>query len=345
MSGHRGGRGLPSRRACLSLPLLVAASHPCSARSRDSGEEQSGRRELQDRHAHLHATSTIAHLISHPAFEGFARRILPWDDRDYDDQAPLSAIGNLLPYHSHVDTETTVNALNRMIDDIGQGQKVFFDIYTDAEKRNDVTKAYAGFFFFRGQPGAPFAMIAPGGGFAYVGSVHEGFPYADAISKAGFNAFVLKYRAGLGGEAATQDLAVALSLVFRDAETLGVGTRGYSLWGSSAGARMAASIGSHGTGRFGGVGLPKPSVVVMAYTAHSDHAADEPPTFVVVGERDGIAPPVTMQRRISALRRTGTVVEYREYPGVGHGFGLGTGTSAEGWIGEAIRFWKRHQPR
>jgi len=334
-----------SRRACLSAPLLVAASNHCFARPLEGGTGGSDRSERHGRHAHLHADSTIGHLLSHPAFEGFARRVLPWDDREYDEQAPLRAIGRLLPYHSHVDVKTTVNALNRMIDDAGQGRTIFLDIYTDSEKRSDSTKSHAGLFFFRGQPGAPFAMIAPGGGFAYVGSVHEGFPYADAISKAGLNAFVLKYRAGLGGTAATQDLAVALSLVFRDAETLGVGTRGYSLWGSSAGARMAASIGSHGAKQFGGTDLPKPSAVVMAYTAHADHAADEPATFVVVGERDGISPPFTMQRRISALRHAGTDVEYREYPGVGHGFGLGIGTSAEGWIDDAVRFWKHHQPR
>ena len=36
-------------------------------------------------------------------------------------------------------------------------------------------------------------MIAPGGGFTYVASVHEGFPYAVEINKRGFNAFVLLY--------------------------------------------------------------------------------------------------------------------------------------------------------
>jgi NADP-dependent 3-hydroxy acid dehydrogenase YdfG len=35
-------------------------------------------------------------------------------------------------------------------------------------------------------------------------------------------------------------------------------------------------------------------------------------------------------------------VAYQRYPGVGHGFGLGTGTSAEGWIADAIRFWAKH---
>src|SRR5215204_2756203 len=57
-----------------------------------------------------------------------------------------------------------------------------------------------------------------------------------------------------------------LSHVFRNARMLGVGTQGYSLWGSSAGARMAAAIGSHGLARFGGDDLPKPSAVVIAYT-------------------------------------------------------------------------------
>jgi acetyl esterase/lipase len=294
---------------------------------------------------HLSAESTIGDLLRHPALAGFARLALPWDDRAYDEQTKLSAVGALLPYHSDVDEASTVSALNRLIDDARQGQAIFFDIYTEAEKRDEPAKAHTGLFFYRGQPGAPYAIIAPGGGFAYVGTVHEGFPYAAEISKAGFNAFVLKYRAGEGGAVATQDLAVAISFVFRNADALGVSARGYSLWGSSAGARMAASIGSHGVARFGGAELPKPSAVVMAYTAHSDLSSDEPPTFVVVGEGDGISPPSAMERRVSALRRSGAEVEYRKFPGVGHGFGLGVGTSAEGWIDEAIRFWSRHQPR
>jgi acetyl esterase/lipase len=47
-----------------------------------------------------------------------------------------------------------------------------------------------------------------------------------------------------------------------------------------------------------------------------------------------------MRRRVDALRKNGTPVEFHEYEGLGHGFGLGTGTSAEGWVFEAIRFWE-----
>ena len=174
-----------------------------------------------------------------------------------------------------------------------------------------------------------------------MGSVHEGFPYAVEINRRGYNAFVLRYRVGHGGMIATEDLAAALSFIFRNASALGVSTENYSLWGSSAGARMVAAIGTHGVARFGKNALSKPSAIVMAYTAHSEYSAGDPPTFAVVGDQDRIAPPSTMERRVDALRRAGVMVEYRRYPALGHGFGLGAGTSAEGWIDEAVDFWER----
>ena len=294
---------------------------------------------------HLDAKSTLRDLLRHPAFAGFAHLILPWDDRAYDEQMPLTRIGSLLPYHTHVDPETVAAGLNRMIDDAASGKTVFYRFYSDARTQQEPAKGNTGLFFFRGRPGAPFAVIAPGGGFSYVASVHEGFPYAVAISGKGYNAFVLRYRAEQGGTVATQDLAAAVSYILGNAATLGVSPTGYSLWGSSAGARMAAAIGSYGAAKYGGGNAPKPSAVVMAYTAHSDYSSSEPSTFVVVGEQDGIAPPAVMEKRVEALRRAGTAVEYHRYKGLGHGFGLGTGTSADGWVRAAIRFWERSMPK
>ena len=317
---------------CVNVPDgRPQSGAPLSARSTDVSASQ---------RVHLDAKSTLRDLLRHRAFDGFAPLILPWDDRVYDQQMSLARISSLLPYHTHVDVETVTSALNRMIDDAAGGKTVFYRFYSDAQRRQQTAKSTTGLFFFRGRPGAPLAVIAPGGGFSYVASVHEGFPYAAVISSKGYNAFVLKYRVGSGGTVATQDLAAAVSYIFEHAATLDVDTHGYSLWGSSAGARMAAAIGSHGVASYGGGDRPKPSAVVMAYTAHSDYASGEPPTFAVVGEKDGIAPPVTMQRRVEALRDAGTKVEYRKYPNVGHGFGLGTKTSAEGWIFDAIRFWE-----
>jgi acetyl esterase/lipase len=318
--------------AVAALSLFFAVS---------SAETNAQTQAVGSKGGHLAADNRLRDLLQHPAFEGFGRLILPWDNRTYDEDMPLSNLGSLLPYHTQVRPDVVVGSLNRMIDDANNGKPVFYDFYGSAQKQEQAARENTGLFFYRGKPGAPFAIISPGGGFSYVGSVHEGFPYAVEISERGYNAFVLKYRAGQGGAVATQDLAAAISYVFRNAESLGVSTDSYSLWGSSAGARMAAAIGSHGVAAFGGDNLPKPSTVVMAYTAHSDFSPKEPPTFAVVGENDGIAPPSAMERRVAALRNAGTDVELRRYRNIGHGFGTGAGTSAEGWIADASQFWEK----
>jgi acetyl esterase/lipase len=300
---------------------------------------------LRSSMAHVAPSDRLGDLLDHPALSGYARLLLPRNDIEVDRKTRLGDFASLLPYHTQVDARDVVAGLNRLIDDAAAGRRLFIDIYTPAEKARDPTKADTGLFFLRGRPGAPFAVIAPGGGFSYVATVHEGLPYALAINRHGFNAFVLRYRVGQGGTAATEDLAAALSTIFRHAAALQVSTEGYSLWGSSAGARMAAAIGSHGAARFGAEPLPRPAAVVMAYTGHSDTSEEEPPTFVVVGERDPISPPAVMERRLAALERAGVPVAYRKIAGLGHGFGPGTGTAAQGWIDEAVRFWERAASR
>ena len=176
------------RLACVALSLLLAASFAgreagdrvVSASNAGDTMNEQARGNSGD---HLTADQTIADLLGHPAFSGFGRLLLPWDDRAYDNRMRLRDVGALLPYHSHVDPGTVVSALNHMIDDVNNGKTIFYEFYTEAEKKEQPAKANTGLFFFRGKPGAPFAVIAPGGGFSYIGSVHEGFPYAVAISK------------------------------------------------------------------------------------------------------------------------------------------------------------------
>ncbi len=290
---------------------------------------------------HLTTRHTVRDVVDHPAFAGFGRFILPLDRRRYDEDMPLENVASLLPYHSNVNPDAAVSTINYRIDKAASGATSVYDFYTDQQKQSDPTKESTGLFFFRGEPGAPFAVISPGGGFSYVGSVHEGFPHAIALSQKGYNAFVLQYRVG-SERIATEDLAAALSYIFENAATLEVSTKDYSLWGSSAGARMVARIGSHGTAAYGGAELPRPSTVVMAYTGHTDFTKEDPPTFVVVGDSDGIASASTMERRVNSLQSAGIDVEFHVYRDVGHGFGLGIGTNAEGWLDDAVRFWENH---
>lgn len=334
-----------SQRQTIAMALLLAAFTQSASAQESSTIHPAGTpaQAATQMTPHLTVNGRLADILDNPAFVGFAERVLPWHGRSYDPAMPLAQIESLLPYHSGVDTGTVVAALNWMIDDANAGQTIFYEIYSEAERQSDSAKSATGLFFLRGRPDAPFALIAPGGGFSYVGSVHEGFPYAQAISDLGLNAFVLTYRTGQGGRIATEDMARALGWIFDNAAQLEISTEGYSVWGSSAGARMAAFIGSHGPAAFDGADLPKPAAVVMAYTSHSDLSASEPPTFVVVGEDDRLASPANMESRIAALRRISTPVEYHRFPALGHGFGAGTGTSADGWIEQAVRFWEAHR--
>lgn len=49
-----------------------------------------------------------------------------------------------------------------------------------------------------------------------------------------------------------------------------------------------------------------------------------------------------MERRVENLRSAGVEVAYHRYERAGHGFGLGTGTDAEGWLDLAVQFWQKH---
>jgi len=290
---------------------------------------------------HLTTRSIVSDIVNHPAFKGFGDLLLPLDNNSAYYNTLLSDVSSLMPYHSHVEPAVVVGALNHMIDEANAGRTIFYNFYTEEQKRQDPGKKYTGLLFFRGNPGASFAIVCPGGGFSYVGSLHEGFPLALEICKKGFNAFVIRYRIG-SEQLATEDLAAAIDFVFREAKTLAVDAKAYSLWGGSAGARMAGNIALNGVARYGGVNMPKPATAVIAYTGQSTFSSDFSPAFITVAANDGIANVSTVEKRVENLVNAGVDVEYRRYESAGHGFGLGTGTDAEGWLDLAVRFWQNH---
>ena len=277
----------------------------------------------------------IDEVISYPGFGDWGRMVFPVDTGYYSG----STLGSLrLTWYSNIQPAKTVEIVNYMRDKADAGEQIFFDIYTEEEEAADLWKSNTGLFFFKGDPGAKFSICNAGGGFAYVGAMHDSFPHALELSKRGYNAFALIYRPG--AQIACEDLARAISFIFEHAQELQVSTESYSLWGGSAGARMAANLGTYGPAYFGGDDLPQPATVVMQYTGHTDYSPNDPPTFACIGKDDGIASPQTMQRRLDALAALGIPTEFHAYEGLGHGFGLGSGTVAEGWIDDAVAFWE-----
>ncbi len=279
----------------------------------------------------------ISEVTYYPSFEDWGRLIFPVDEGYYSG----STLGSLrLTWYSNIHPAKTVEIVNYMKDKTDAGEQIFYPIYTDAEIAADPWKADTGLFFFKGNPGAKFAICNAGGGFAYVGAMHDSFPHALELSKMGYNAFALIYRPG--SQTACEDLARAIAFIHEHAEELEVDAADYSLWGGSAGARMAAWLGSYGTAAFGEADYPRPAAVIMQYTGLGEVYGNEPATYNCVGTNDGIASYRTMERRITAIQANGTDAMIEVFPGLSHGFGLGTGTVADGWINNAVSFWERN---
>lgn len=279
----------------------------------------------------------VTDVINDEVFDGYGRLIFPVDMQISDDLT-LKNINTILPWYSEINTDKTVEIVNYMKEKAGSGQQIFYDIYSDDEKKSDLDKQNTGLFFFKGNTGAKSAIVNAGGGFMYVAGMHDSFPHALELSKKGYNAFALIYRPG--ARTACEDLARAIAFLHEHADELGIDMSDYSLWGGSAGARMAAWLGAYGTSAFGEKQYPKPAAVIMQYTGLSEVTGDEPPTYACVGTSDGIASYRSMERYISRIKNNGINAKIEVFDGLSHGFGLGQNTVADGWLDRAVMFWE-----
>jgi len=281
--------------------------------------------------------TSIADVANDPEFGDYGRLIFPVNSGYMSG----STLGDLrLTWYNYIDPDKTVEICNYMKAHAENGDVIFYDIYSEAEKKADPAKKDTGLFFFKGESGAKFAVVNAGGGFAYVGAMHDSFPHALELSKKGYNAFALIYRPGW--QTACEDLSRAIAFIFEHSDELEVDTDGYSLWGGSAGGRMADWVGTYGTEYFGEKAYPHPAAVIVNYTGLSEVTGYEPPTYSAVGTSDGIANWRTMKARLDAMSEMGIPTEFHSYTGLPHGFGLGTGTNAEGWINDAVAFWENN---
>lgn len=283
-------------------------------------------------------TSSVKDVIQNPYFRDFGRLLFPVD-RSVSEGMTLEQIssGSVYVWYHNIEPDKTVEIIENLHDRAASGEQVFFDIYTEEEKAEDPSKEDTGLFFFKGNPGEKFAVVNAGGGFMYVGAMHDSFPHALELSKMGYNSFALIYRP----EDPYADLAQAIQFIYDHAKELEVNSEDYYLWGGSAGARMAATLGNREVlSYFEMTEIPQAAAVIMQYTGYSTVSNQDAPTYACVGTGDGIASWKTMQSRLQGLEKMGVPTEFHVYDGLPHGFGLGTGTEAEGWIQDAAAFWE-----
>lgn len=217
----------------------------------------------------------------------------------------------------------------------------------------------------------PCAILVPGGGYYMVSSFIEGVPIARKLNGLGISAFIVYYRLKKKGRypAPMDDLARAVREISQQADTYNLDMENYSIWGASAGGHLAASFGTDNMG-YSHYQLPRPGAIILAYpvitmnkalthigshdnllgkdapeetedvTSVEKHVSpDFPATYIWCGDKDAIVSPENTKIMVDSLRQAGVPVESHIFPNADHGIGPGTGTSAEGWVNQAVKFW------
>lgn len=245
----------------------------------------------------------------------------------------LRDVGRLLPYHTNVRPDEAAAVLNYLKAEKEKGEQIFYPLIKSSQGT-----PITGLFFFRGKPGNRFAVICPGGGFRYVGAIHEGFPLAMYLASQGINAFVIVYRVG-GADIACRDLAQGIDFIFEHAAELKFPQRitpfgeaqPVPVWPLTSAAILLPPLEERSLKGHPQSLCSTPATLILA--------GRSPATYAVVGDADPIANPDTMEWRINQLKRSGVPTKFNLIHGISHGFGLGTRSPAEGWAKDALDFW------
>lgn len=284
-------------------------------------------------------SSTIKDVLNDEHLKDFARLLFPID-LNTPEHLTLAEISSskYFIWYTNIKAEKTVEILNYLKDEVINGHQVYYQIYTNSQIKQDVSKSNVGLFYFRGKAFEKFALMCAGGGFMYVASMHDSFPHALYASQKGHNSFALIYRV----DRPYEDCVQAIHYIMDHSDLLHVNKLDYSLWGGSAGARIAAICGNKNVFKrlSNREDIEKASAVILQYTGYSNVSINDAPTYACCGTQDGIASYLEMNQRHLELKKLGINSEFHAYNGLGHGFGIGTDTIAKDWILDALKFWE-----
>lgn len=267
--------------------------------------------------------------------------------------------------------------LNR-VDEILEGGATFsYQVYDAESVKANEEKGDVQIFHFPSES-EEYVILAAGGGYGAVCSLPESFPVAAKLNELGITVFCLNYRVGAPKvfPKPMEDLAAACKYIEEHAEKLHVNAAEYAVGGFSAGGHLAASWGTKSIG-YEAYGCLKPkcmlldyplidvwdtlqqmplpvrSMMIKGYFGDGDAKeickdyeivpnmdAQYPPTYLMQAEDDSTVPISNCEHMKQKLSSLGIACEFECLKTGEHGFGLGTGTEADGWVERAVSFWK-----
>ena len=293
-------------------------------------------------------------------------------NRDETYSMPLAV---LREQQGDANADAVIRGLERLVGVVQSRPDVVQDIWTYEEQVAVPGRARTKLVFFPGKAGAPFVMIAPGGGYNAVCSHLEGYPAAARLNEAGYNAFVLSYRTRefAAPPGPLEDLAQALRHVLAYAQELDVAPC-YALMGFSAGAHLAGLMATdvHGWRTWQ---LPRPSAMVLNYpvidlrtlvapdanlwvkemidvmfgleptqaeltrwSINECAGSDFPPTYLWQCEDDDVVPFENLKLMDTRLSELGVQHVAKAYRRGGHGLVKPHDAEADRWMDDVLRF-------
>lgn len=228
--------------------------------------------------------------------------------------------------------------------------------------------------------GNPFVLLTSGGAYGAVCTLSESLPVAAKLNELGYDCFCLNYRTAVPEDIEhglfpkpLDDLAAACAYIKTHETDFGVDAGCYIAGGFSAGGHLAAMWGTEHLGARH-YGLPQPKALLLDYPLISmdtmpdspvktfmlnmmfgephDRAAEEdyqihahidrsyPPVFHVQAKDDTTVLPINASLMKAALEQMDIPYRLELLEEGGHGFGLGSGTKAAGWVERAMDFIK-----
>ena len=257
--------------------------------------------------------------------------------------------------------------LNFLKTHIETGEITREKVYSESEVRSDSSKVGVQVLEYRNRGSNKVAIIIPGGGYSNVCSFCEGWPIAQELFERGYNCFVLYYRVFPNAYMPNpiEDVARLVKRIKENYPDLDL--NGYLMLGFSAGGHLAGIWATKkGYYRYG---LPKPKYIALAYPVidlslnkgvscqnclHKDCPGEDlirysvftnidkdyPVTYLWQGKRDqciSFDNSVVMDK---VLKENDVKHKYVVYDDTCHGFGVGVGTCAEGWIDKMIKYFE-----
>lgn len=238
-----------------------------------------------------------------------------------------------------------VYGMTRLSDKAKKGEEVYYPLFSEEEIKEDERRGQVSVYRLASDntEKRPYVLLLAGGGFQSVCTPMESLPVAAAFNDLGYTAFCLTYRvSGTFGEkpdTIAEDIYRAVDFITEHAEEFNVDAKNYLIGGFSAGGMAISEWCNPETG-YQKYQAEKPAAACFMYGLNEeDGDTIDVPAFIRYCNDDIFFEADPFDGFAVAISERGIATNYEKVDCL-HGFGLGTGTDAEGWVNEAESFWK-----